>query len=60
MAEVRWLILQERTAEPECHSEDFIYSERQEEATEQLERAHLDMIKFVFMADISGCSVEHE
>lgn len=44
----------------ECHDEDFIYSERQKEATEELERVHLDMIKFVFMADISGCSVEHE
>lgn len=44
----------------ECHDEDFIYSERQKEATEQLERVHLDMIKFVFMADISGCSVEHK
>lgn len=44
----------------ECRDEDFLYSERQKEATEELERVHLDMIKLVFMADISGCSVEHE
>lgn len=43
----------------ECYDEDFIYSKRQKEATEELEMVHLDVIKFVFMEDISGCSREH-
>ena len=44
----------------ECYDEDFIYSKRQKEATEELETVHLDVIKFVFMEDISGCSGEHK